>query len=73
MRIAEVLNDFRSIQHRISQTQAHPSAQEYHEAGYGVLRQCQAEAQAVLSTHFDNGGLDVPTGSSEQTKRSLQR
>ena len=73
MRVAEIMNDFRTIQLRISQYQVTPSASEYHEAGFGILRQCHAEAQAVLSTHFDPGVLQTPSSTGEQTKRQLQR
>ena len=72
MRVAEVMNDFRIIQHSISTCRANPSASEYQEAGYGILRQCHAEAQAVLSTHFDTGSMGPPSPG-EQTKRQLQR
>ncbi|MCJ1407243.1 hypothetical protein MMC19_001314 [Ptychographa xylographoides] len=73
MRVAEVMNDFRTIQHRISQYRASPSQGEYHEAGFGILRQCHAEAQAVLATHFDAGSASSSGSSGEQTKRQLQR
>ena len=73
MRVAEIMNDYRAIQLRISQYHVTPSASEYHEVGFGILRQCHAEAQAVLSIHFDPGALQAPTNSGEQTKRQLQR
>lgn len=73
MRIAEVMNDFCNIQHSISEYQIAIPASAYHEVGYGILRQCHAEAQAVLSTHFDPGSLAVPSSPGEQTKRHLQR
>jgi hypothetical protein len=73
MRIAEVMNDFRTIQHKISQYRVNPSQGDYHLAGYGILRQCHAEAQAVLATHFDPGSVQGSGSSDEQTKRQLQR
>lgn len=73
MRVAEIMNDFRTIQHKISQYRVDPSQGEYHLAGYGILRQCHAEAQAVLATHFDPGAAQTAGGSAEQTKRQLQR
>ena len=72
MRIAEIMNDYRTIQHRISQYRANPPQGQYHETGYGILRQCHAEAQALLSTHFDPGSQGSGT-TPEQVKRQLQR
>jgi len=73
MRVAEVMNDFRTIQHKISQYHVNASQAEYHLAGYAILRQCHAEAQAVLATHFDPGSVQSSGTSAEQTKRQLQR
>ena len=55
MRVAEVINDFHTLQHRISQCRATPSPEEAQELGYVVLRQCSAEGLAVLSATFDTG------------------
>ncbi|MCJ1445774.1 MAG: hypothetical protein MMC23_006279 [Stictis urceolatum] len=73
MRIAEVMNEFRTIQHRIASLEATPPASEYQELGYSILRECQAQAQAVLSAQFDSGALNAPSNNSDVTKRSLQR
>jgi hypothetical protein len=72
MRVAEVLEDFRGIQHRIAQYQVNPPQGDYHEAGYGILRQCHAEAQALLAPQFNPG--QVQNGpAAEQTRRLLLR
>ena len=73
MRVAEVINDFHLIQRKMSQYQATPSPDEYHEEGYEVLRQCRAEAQAVLAAPFQNELLQVPRGPGEAEKRQLQQ
>ena len=73
MRVAEVMNDFRTLQHHITQLQASPQTSEYYEEGYVILRQCQSEAQAVLAAQYDTGFLQVPGGAGEQEKRQLQR
>jgi len=73
MRIAEVMNDFSTIQHKISQYRVNPPQGDYHLAGYAILRQCHAEAQAVLATHFDPGSVQGSGSSDDQTKRQLQR
>lgn len=71
MRVAEIMADFRNIQNYISSIRANPSAEEYNEEGYLVLRRCVAEAQALLSQPFQTqpGGR----GDDEQDKIQLQR
>lgn len=76
LRVAEIMNDFRTLQFHISQHQIDaPSQDEYWEEGYVVARQCAAEAQAILATHF-NPGLVVQgsdNGDGEQERLQLQR
>ncbi|OAG11575.1 uncharacterized protein CC84DRAFT_40620 [Paraphaeosphaeria sporulosa] len=52
MRIAEIMNDFRNLQHYLSQLRASPTAEEYYLEGYSLLRQCSSEAQSILTTPF---------------------
>ena len=73
MRVAEIMNDFHLIQQRMAQYQATPSPQDYHAEGYEVLRQCRAEAQAVLAAPFHNEFMQPPRGPGEAEKRQLQR
>ena len=73
MRIAEVMNDFELIQRCIFQYQATPSPDEYHEEAHVILRQCRAEAQAVLVAPFQNELLQAPYGPGEAERRQLQR
>ncbi len=73
MRVAEIMNDFRSLQHYIAQIKANPSPEEYYEEGYAILRQCAADAQAVLAAHYDSGLLQVPTNNGECERLQLQR
>ncbi|MCJ1254044.1 hypothetical protein MMC24_001858 [Lignoscripta atroalba] len=72
MRVAEVMNDFRTLQHYIMQLQTNTPASDYYEEGYTILRQCHAEAQAVLAAHF-NESQQVPGSAGEQQRRQLQR
>ncbi|MCJ1481431.1 hypothetical protein MMC06_001589 [Schaereria dolodes] len=73
MRVAEVMNDFRTLQHLITQLEANPSADDYYEEGYQILRQCHTEAQAVLNSQYDTGALQASGSVGEQEKRQLQR
>lgn len=73
MRVAEVMNDFQMLQQYIMQPQPNPSAEDYHEAGYEILRQCRAAGSAVLSAQFEIDPSQLPDGSGEPEKRQLQR
>lgn len=52
IRVAELMNDYRTLQHYIVQVQATPSNGDYNEEGYSILRQCSNDAQALLSATF---------------------
>lgn len=67
------MRDFQSLQHRIAEYSPNPPAEEYFEEGYQVLRQCRAEAAAVLAAPFPLDLTQVSGGSGEQEKRQLQR
>jgi len=72
MRVAEIVSDFRKIQHFLASIQANPSVHEYHEHGFVVLRQCIAEARALLSQSFYSQAPD-PDGDEEQEKMQLSQ
>ncbi|KAH3909857.1 hypothetical protein HBI56_130640 [Parastagonospora nodorum] len=71
IRVAEIMTDFRNLQHYISQIRASPTAEEYYLEGYSLLRECVAEAQAVLQTPFagNSGGA---MGNPEQERQQLR-
>lgn len=71
MRVAEIMNDFRNIMSYISGIRANPSAEEYNEEGYVLLRRCVADAQALLAQPFQAQGEMV--GDNEQQKVELRR
>ncbi|KAI7105174.1 hypothetical protein KC339_g4031 [Hortaea werneckii] len=56
LRVAEILNDYRNILDYLSAIRANPSAEEYNEDGYVVLRKCVTQAQALLSQPFRTQG-----------------
>lgn len=67
------MNDFRLIQGQIAQSYATPSAAEYYEQGFEILRQCRAEAQAVLIAPYDHELPQAQGGPEEQERQQLQR
>lgn len=70
MRVQEIITDFRNLQNYIASIRANPSAEEYNEDGFVVLRRCVAEAQALLAQPFQsqNG-----TGRDEEQNRAHLR
>jgi hypothetical protein len=81
MRILEIMNDFRTVQLHISshvtRALANPPDQaSYYHDGYVVMRQCSAEAQAILAIHFNPGNLGTQVGGAgdgEVQKTTMQK
>jgi hypothetical protein len=81
MRVLEIMNDFRTLQVHINslttRSDAHPpDTQSYYLDGYVVLRQCEAESQAILAMHYNPGNLGLQSGPIAETevqKATLQR
>jgi len=71
MRVAEIMNDFRNSQYHIANLQANPSAEDYYLEGYAWLRQCIAEAQALLNQAYGHAPQD-PDGDAETEKSLLK-
>lgn len=81
LRVLEIMNDFRTLQVHITslvtRAEASPPDQAaYYLDGYVVLRQCSAEAQAILATHYNPGSIGLEPGriaDTEVQKATLQR
>jgi len=71
MRVAEIMNDYRNIHAFLAAIRASPTAEEYNEEGYLVLRRCVAEAQALLAQPFQ--ALNTGRGDEEHDKMHLRR
>ena len=71
MRIAEIMDDFSNLLNYLAAIRASPSAEEYEEEGYLVLRRCAAESQALLLQPFQAQG--VGRRDEEQNKLHLRR
>ncbi|KAL8946814.1 MAG: hypothetical protein Q9222_006839 [Ikaeria aurantiellina] len=67
------MTDFQILQRRIAEYAPNPPPEDYYEEGYEVLRQCRAEAQAVLVVPYPVDLSQVSSGLGEQEKRQLQR
>lgn len=71
MRVAEIMSDFRNLQHYLVQLRATPTAEEYYLEGYSLLRECTSEAQTILQTPF-SGSAGATTGDPEREKQQLK-
>ncbi|KAF2832532.1 hypothetical protein CC86DRAFT_341122 [Ophiobolus disseminans] len=71
MRVAEIMTDFRNLQHYLVQLRAAPTAEEYYLEGYSLLRQCTTDAQAILQAPF-GGSSGSGSGDPEQEKHQLR-
>lgn len=71
MRIAEIMTDFRNLQHYLSQVRATPTAEEYYLEGYSLLRSCATEAQTILQTPF-SASTGATTGDPERERQQLK-
>lgn len=71
MRVAEIMTDFRNLQHYLVQLRATPTAEEYYLEGYSLLRQCTTEGQTVLQTPFA-ASSGAATGEAERERQQLK-
>jgi hypothetical protein len=65
------MTDFRNLQHYLVQLHATPTAEEYYLEGYSLLRECAAEAQAILQAPFA-GSSGAATRNPEQERQQLK-
>lgn len=69
-RIAEVLADFRNLQHTIAATNiSAPSQTEHFTPAWTLLRQCATDGQYILDRAAD---LSFPVGQNDQEQRTLE-
>jgi hypothetical protein len=72
MRIAEIMNDFRSLQYYIAGLSVTPRPEDYYLEGYTLLRHCVAEAQALLAQGYEHNSQN-PDGDQEAEKTLLKQ
>ncbi|KAJ5674134.1 hypothetical protein N7462_009573 [Penicillium macrosclerotiorum] len=72
VRVAELLNDYRTLLLHISQQQADASADDYYEEGFVLLRDCHTSAQRLLSANYHPCPV-TGRGDAETEKAELQR
>ncbi|RMZ86798.1 hypothetical protein DV736_g5983, partial [Chaetothyriales sp. CBS 134916] len=75
------MNDFRTVQHHLDslvgrQESTATDQDSFYLDGYVIMRQCEAESRAILTTHFNPGTYGINTGEvpeTEMQKAELQR
>jgi len=72
MRVAEIMNDFRTLHRHIASVRLTYAPEDHNLAGYAVMRQCIAEAQTVLNQAFSSSAVH-PRGDEEQEKSQLRQ
>jgi hypothetical protein len=72
MRVAEIINDYRTLLLHISQQRMEVCQAEYNEEGYVVLRECLASAQSLTSANYQPCPV-TGQGNMETEKAELQR
>lgn len=73
-RVADVLDDFRTLQYYISAAPADPpSMEDYYTDGWAALRQCAADGQHILACAADTTVPSSKAGPGEQEKAELQQ
>ncbi|KAL2002719.1 hypothetical protein VTN02DRAFT_6102 [Thermoascus thermophilus] len=71
LRVAEIMNDYRTLQLHISEHKVDMPPEEAGEEGCRVMRECFAAAQSLLSSNYDLAS--TPGGNEEAQKVQLQR
>lgn len=72
MRVAEIIGDFRNLQHYLSTIQASPAPGEHDLEGYKILRACIADGRAILASDYSPVSVSPANGGDETAKKHLQ-
>lgn len=67
IRVAEIMTDFRNLQHYLAQLRLTPTAEEYYLEGYSLLRECINDAQSVLQQPFSGSVGSEPADPVQET------
>ncbi len=71
-RVADVLDDFRTLQYYIAECPAEPDCMEdYYTEGWAALRQCALDGQHILNCAADTSVPTTKGGAKEQEKAEL--
>jgi hypothetical protein len=73
-RVAEILDDFRTLQYYIASAPTEPPhPDDYHTEGWAALRQCAIDGQHILDCAADTSVPTARGGEDEQRKAELKQ
>lgn len=72
VRMAELVNDYRTLLLHIPQQNVDVSPEDYYEEGFVLLRECLAAAQNLMTTNYQPCPM-TGQGNAETEKAELQR
>ncbi|KAJ5095377.1 hypothetical protein NUU61_004733 [Penicillium alfredii] len=72
VRLAEIINDYRTLLLHISQQNVDAAPEDYWDEGFVVLRECLAAAQGLMSANYHPSPVSGQ-GNAETEKAELQR
>lgn len=73
-RVAEILEDFRTLQYYIAAAPVNPdNMEDYYTEGWAALRQCAIDGQHILNCAADTSVPNAKGGPEEQEKAELQQ
>lgn len=72
VRVAELINDYRTLLLHVSQQHVDVPPEDFHEEGYTVLRECHTAAQRLLAVNYQPCPV-ASQGNAETEKAEMQR
>ena len=73
MRLAEIINDFRTLLIHIPQQNVNASPEDAWEEGFTVMRECLSAAQNLMASNYMPSGVPSGASNEEAEKMELQR
>lgn len=73
LRVAEIINDFRTLLLHICEQTIPASPEEYYEEGHVVIRECHTAAQALIGANYTPAAVSSQVSNEEAEKAELQR
>ena len=73
LRVAEIINDYRTLLLHIPQQNVEATPEDYWEEGYVVVRECLAAAQELLASNYTPATVSGQANSDEAEKVQLQQ
>lgn len=70
LRLAEIMNDYRTLLLHIPQQDVDAPPEDYWEEGYVVIRECLAAAQRLMSSNFCPGSSTASSPNDQEAEKA---